>query len=507
MSFFKRFTTIISGQKPVSRRPAPVKKPPPVKPVVSSAAVKAQLSEAQAKAREMVIEAKDKAFQIKRQADIEAQKIISQAQTLKDKLVKQIAEINHRRGAIEQREKSVAEQEQSLIQERRQLDQLKKQQLLKLEAIAKLNQAEAHRLILDKYEARMTRDVAQIITEAEKEARSKAEEKAKDILVEAMRHGATDYVPEYTISTVKVADEDMKGRVIGREGRNIRAFEKATGVEVDLDESGVVRLSCFDPIRREIARVALQKLLADGRIQPARIEETVKRVKKDIERIMRQEGEKLCHAVKVYNLPPEVIDTLGRFKYRFSYGQNMIAHTLEETKIGVKLAHEVGANVNIVRLGCLLHDIGKVINEEEGTHVEIGVKFLKKFRMPQEVINCVAEHHEDKPFSSTESVLVYIADAISGSRPGARYEDHEGYLQRMNQLEDIAKSFKGVETVYAIQAGREVRVIVNPKEHDDDASVKLASDIRDKIQEEVKNFPGQIKVTVVREMRAEAVAK
>jgi len=507
MSFFKRFTKLMAGEAPAKK---PVKKgrpARPARPVKRVKVTKTQLAVVEAKARELIIEAKDKAFQLKRQADAEAQKISQQAQVLKDKAFKQAAEIDHRLGALEQREKSLTGQERRLKDQLRHIDDLKQQQLSKLESIAKLKKEEARDLIIKAYEKRLTRDIAQIILEAEEKAKSEAEVKAKEILIEAMRHGATDYVAEYTVSLVKVADEDMKGRVIGREGRNIRTFEKVTGVEVDLDEAGVIRLSCFDPIRREIARVALEKLIADGRIQPSRIEETVKQVRQDIERLMRQEGEKLCHAVKVFNLPREVIDMLGRFKYRFSYGQNMIAHTLEETKIGVKLAHEVGADANIVRLGCLLHDIGKVIEDEEGTHVELGVKFLKKTHIPQAVIDCVAEHHEDKPFSSNASMVVYIADAISGSRPGARYEDHEGYLQRMTQLEEIANSFDGVEEVYAIQAGREVRVIVNPKELDDSSAIKLANDIRDKIKQDVKAFPGQVKVTVIRETRSEAVAK
>lgn len=507
MSFFKRFTKLMAGEAPAKK---PVKKgrpARPVRPVKRVKVTKTQLAVVEARARELIIEAKDKAFQLKRQADAEAQKISQQAQILKDRAFKQAAEIDHRLGALEQREKSLTGQERRLKDQLRHIDDLKQQQLSKLESIAKLKKEEARDLIIKAYEKRLTRDIAQIILEAEEKAKSEAEAKAKEILIEAMRHGATDYVAEYTVSLVKVADEDMKGRVIGREGRNIRTFEKVTGVEVDLDEAGVIRLSCFDPVRREIARVALEKLIADGRIQPSRIEETVKQVRQDIERLMRQEGEKLCHAVKVFNLPREVIDMLGRFKYRFSYGQNMIAHTLEETKIGVKLAHEVGADANIVRLGCLLHDIGKVIEDEEGTHVELGVKFLKKTHIPQAVIDCVAEHHEDKSFSSNASMVVYIADAISGSRPGARYEDHEGYLQRMTQLEEIANSFDGVEEVYAIQAGREVRVIVNPKELDDSSAIKLANDIRDKIKQDVKAFPGHIKVTVIRETRSEAVAK
>lgn len=499
MSFFKRITQIISGGKtavPVKTKAVPAAKKP-VAPVVDQSQLIA--AQAQAQARELIIEAKDQAFQLKRQADAQAQNIIREAQELKEKALKQLAE-------IDQREKSTAGQEKHLQLELKKVEGIKQQQLDKLEAIAKLSQAEAHDLILKLYQRRMAREAAEIIRDAETSAKAEAETKAKEILVESMRHGATDYVAEYTVSLVKVADEDMKGRVIGREGRNIRTLEKVTGVEVDLDEPGVIRLSCFDPVRREIARVTLEKLMADGRIQPSRIEEILSQTKKDIARIIRQEGEKLCHAIKVFNLPIEIMDMLGRFKYRFSYGQNMIAHTLEETKIGLKLAYEVGADPNIVRLGCLLHDIGKVIDEEEGTHVELGVKFLKQYHIPQAVINCVAEHHEDKPFSSLESTLTYIADAISGSRPGARYADHEGYLKRMTQLEEIAASFEGVESAYALQAGREVRVIVKPQVLTDDQSVKLGSDIRDKIKEQVQNFPGQIKVTVIREMRSEAIA-
>ncbi|OIN88594.1 ribonuclease Y [Candidatus Beckwithbacteria bacterium CG1_02_47_37] len=419
---------------------------------------------------------------------------------------KTLTDIDRRLGLIDQRERTVSGQEHHWQQLLKEVEDTKQQQLTKLQAIAKLSQDEAKELILKTYQKRLSRDVAQLISDAEKQAKAQAEEKARDILVEAMRHGATEYVAEYTVSLVKVKDEDVKGRIIGREGRNIRTFEKVTGVEVDLDEEGVIRLSCFDPVRREIARVALEKLIADGRVQPVRIEEIVQQTKADINRIIHREGEQLCHSVKVFNLPAEISDVLGRFKYRFSYGQNMIQHTLEETRIGLKLAYEVGADPNIVRLGCLLHDIGKVIDEEEGTHVELGVEFLKKYRIPQAVIDCVAEHHEDKSFSSKESMLVYIADAISGSRPGARYEDHGEYIKRMDQLEAIAKGFDGVKEAFAMQAGREVRVMVNPDNLSDDQSVKLASDIRDKIQGEIKNFPGQIKITVIREKRAEAIA-
>lgn len=483
MSFLSRLTQVVSG-----------KTTPPLPPVVK---VKTVVDDT--KARELIIEAKDQAYQIKRRADEEAQRVLRDAQ-------KTLTDLDYRLGQVEQREKTVSGQENRWRESLRQIEETKQQQLKKLQAITKLSQEEAKELILKSYQKRLSRDIAQLVSDAEKQAKAEAEEKAREILIEAMRHGATDYVAEYTVSLVKVKDEDMKGRIIGREGRNIRTFEKVTGVEVDLDEEGVIRLSCFDPVRREVARVALEKLLADGRVQPSRIEEIVKHTRQDIDRIIHQEGLRLCQSVKVFNLPVEISNMLGRFKYRFSYGQNMIQHTLEETRIGLKLAYEVGADPNIVRLGCLLHDIGKVIDDEEGTHVELGVEFLKKYRIPQPVVDCVAEHHEDKPFSSKESMLVYIADAISGSRPGARYEDHGEYLKRMDQLEAIAKNFVGVKEAYAIQAGREVRVIVDPDNLSDDQSSKLSSDIRDKIQGEIKNFPGQIKITVIREKRSEAIA-
>ena len=511
MSFLSRFSNIMAGKPSVKGKPAPVKPKKPISAPAKVVPTKDQLAtaqaQAQARAQEIILEAKNQAFEAKRQADQQAQKMLGQAQIQRDRVQKEAAQLASQRGAIQQREKSITGLQKHVQKEQKNIEVLKQKQLTQLENIAKLKKEEAQDLILKAYEKRMTRDIAEIIRDAEEKAKSEAQEKAREILVESMRHGATDYVAEYTVSIVKVKDEDMKGRIIGREGRNIRTFEKVTGVEVDLDEEGVIRLSCFDSVRREIARITLEKLMADGRIQPSRIEEVHKQVTRDINQIMSREGEKLCHAVKVYNLPRDIMDMLGRFKYRFSYGQSMITHTLEETKIGIKLAHEVGADANIVRLGCLLHDIGKVINDEDGTHVELGVKFLKQFNIPQAVIDCVEQHHEDKPFSSIESMLVYTSDAISGSRPGARYEDHEGYLKRMTQLEDIANGFDGIKSAFALQAGREVRVIVKPDELDDDGAVKLANDIKDKIKEDVKAFPGQIKVNVIREARFEAVVK
>lgn len=454
--------------------------------------LEAQIRLAEAKAKELILEAKDEAFRIRQHAEDESRR--------KNEAVER------REGALEERDKRISEKERQLEELRKKLDQIKVEQLQKLEKVAKLTHDEAKAVLLSDLKNQLREDIAREIREAESEAHEVAEEKAKTILVDAMRHGATQYVPEYTVSVIKITDEDVKGRIIGKEGRNIRAFETATGVDVDLDEEGVIRLSCFDPVRREIARVSLERLMRDGRVQPGRIEEVVEQVKKEIERIMFEEGQKLCHGVGVYNLPAPLIALLGRFKYRFSYGQNMIAHTMEETKIGIALAREIGADVNVVRLGCLLHDIGKVIMDKEGTHIDLGVELLKKYGIPQKVIDCVAQHHEDTPFTATESVLVYIADAISGSRPGARNENYDEYIKRLTDLEQIAKAHEGVKESFAFQAGRELRVVVDAGKVTDSDVTIMAKEVKKEIEEKV-TYPGQVKVTVVRELRAVEIAK
>ena len=419
---------------------------------------------AEARAKELIVEAKDEAFRIRREAEDEARR--------------KLADIDRRDGTLVDRERRLADAEGKAAKRLEEAELAKIEQIKKLEHAAHLTREEAKATILDTLRSELREEMAKIIREETTSAQEEADAKAKEILVDAMKHGATDYVAEYTVSIIKITDEDMKGRIIGKEGRNIRAFETATGVDVDLDEEGVIRLSCFDPVRREIARVTLERLLRDGRVQPGRIEEIIAQVKKEIERIMFEEGQKLCHAVGVYNLPAPLVALLGRFKYRFSYGQNMIAHTMEETKIGIALAQEVGADVNVVRLGCLLHDIGKIIMDKEGSHVDLGVELLRKYGIPQKVIDCVAQHHEDTPFTSIESMLVYIADAISGSRPGARYENYEEYIKRLKDLEGIAKAMKGVVEAFAFQAGREIRVVVDPGTVDDAEATLMAAQIK-----------------------------
>jgi ribonuclease Y len=486
----KTLSGLVKNKK-VSVAPPPPAGGPQVKPQ-KPVGVEAVVKIAEAKARELIVEAKDEAFKIRRNAEEESRR--------------KLVDIERKEGALEDRELRLKNLELQAIEKAAEIEQLKQQHIDKLEKVAHLTRDEARTVIMDTLRDQLKENLAREVRESADRAKEEADAKVRDILVDAMRHGATDYVAEYTVSVIKLPDEEMKGRIIGKEGRNIRAFETATGVDVDLDEEGVIRLSCFDPIRREVARVTMERLLRDGRVQPGRIEEIVEQVRKEVERIMFEEGQKLCHAVGVYNLPAPIVAHLGRFKYRFSYGQNMIAHTLEETKIGIALAREVGADVNVVRLGCLLHDIGKVIMDREGSHVDLGVELLKKYGMPQKVIDCVAQHHEDTPFTSSESMLVYIADAISGARPGARNENVEEYIKRLTDLEAIAKTHKGVNEAFAFQAGREIRVVVDPGTIDDAAATLMAGDIKKEVEEKL-TYPGQIKISVIRELRATEIAR
>lgn len=459
-----------------------------------------KIKESDTKSREIILEAKDEAFRIKKEAEEEVRKIRSESLSLEAKLAAKEENFARILTDVEKKEASLADKEKEAEKTRSEL-------VTKLEKVAGVTREEAKKLIIEATENNLKEEIAKRIKESEEQIKKEADEKGKQILVDAMRHGATDYVAEYTTTSIKLPDEDMKGRIIGKEGRNIKAFEAATGVDVDLDDPGLIRLSSFDGERREVAKVALERLMADGRIQPTRIEEIVTRVQKDFERIRREEGEKLVKEVGIHNLPLEIIDALGRFKWRFSYGQSLWLHTLEETKIGLAIAREVGADLNVVRLGCLFHDIGKIFTpEQEGTHVQLGVDFLKKFKFDSKVIAAVEEHHEDKPFSGIESVIVWIADAISGSRPGARHDSVEDYVRRLKDVENIATSFQGVEKSFAISAGREVRVIVIPEQIDDASATKLAHDVAARIEKSV-TYPGQVKVTVIRETRAEAIAK
>lgn len=380
------------------------------------------------------------------------------------------------------------------------MDDAKQKYRKKLEEASHISMDSAKKLILDEARAEAREDIARIIREAEEEAKIQANIKAREVLADALRHGALDFVPEYTVSVIKIQDEDIKGRIIGKEGRNIRAFETATGVDVGLDEEGIIRLSSFDSVRREIARRALELLIKDTRIQPVRIEEVVKQQEKEVSQIIFEEGQKIAAEMGVLNVHPDLLSYLGRFKFRTSFGQNLVVHSLEVAKIGTHLAAETGANVEITKLGCLFHDIGKVVSDREGSHVQLGVELLQKYKMPREVINAVAEHHEDKPFSSVESVLVYIADAASGGRPGARHEDVEEYVKRIRNMEEIAKGFEGVIDAFAFEAGRELRVVIDPGKLDDIETTIAAKRIKEEIDEKLI-VPGVVRVTAIREFR------
>jgi len=429
------------------------------------------------------------------------QKIEEKALETEERLTRWEENLEKRADNLEKRQARLLEKEELVEHERAQLEE-------ELQKRAGLTKEEARERLLASLREELVSERARIIKEAEEEAEAVADERAKEILVSAMERAATDYVSETTVTTVKLPNEETKGRIIGREGRNIKALERATGVDFEIDETpGEVRLSSFDPLRREIAKRALERLIAEGRIQPARIEETVKRVKEEFEREIRKAGKDLAYRVGVTGLPNGIFELLGRLKFRTSYGQDQAEHTLEVVNLTRALAREVGAREDLAARAALLHDIGKVKTVEEGgSHVELGKAILRKFHFDDELIHAAMAHHRDEEFQSIEAALVYIADAISGSRPGARFEDYETYIQRIEQLEKIAKSFEGVADAFAVSAGREVRVLVKPEEISDDAAVTLAHDIAGKIQSEA-TYPGTVKVNVIREVRAMDMAK
>jgi ribonucrease Y len=472
-------------RKPVTQSPASIQKK--------------KIADLESKAREIILSAKDEAISIKNQALADAKEELKQINDRSDKLEKKSQDLS-------KKERELLSNEGALKEDKKQFK--KKQETLtkKLEKLSSLTSSDAKKELLEQTKKTSQASIARVIRESEEKASFRADEAAKEVLVEAIRAGATDYVSEYTVSTIKIDNEETKSRVIGKEGRNIRSFEKLTGVDLIMDETpGEIKISSFNSTRREIAKVALLRLIKDGRIQPSRIEEYVAKAKTDLEKVLFQEGRSLCQSINLFNVPRELISILGRFKFRTSYGQNMIAHTLEVVRIGTKLAQEIGANLETVKLGCLFHDIGKVL-EGEGSHVELGVKLLKKHNVPKEVIDAVEQHHEDVPFNSTEAILVYVADAISGARSGARRENIEEYIERIEQLEKIAMDNLEVKEAFAIQAGREVRVIVHPDKITDDGLVILATSIRDQIRDNL-TYPGTIKVNVIREVRASEIAK
>jgi len=453
----------------------------------------------EAKVENKVVEVK-----VDLQAKLLAEKALENAKRIEAEVLNRLSSLDEKEKYLIQKEKLIDSQNAQIQVRNTQVEELYKKQLEKLEQISGLDIEKAKALIMSSTERRMATWLSKKIEENRSQIKQKEDELAKEILVEALKHGITETVAEYTVSTITLADEKIKGKVIGREGRNIRAFEKATGVELELDEGNDLCISSFDSTRREIARLSLEKLIRDGRIQPMRIEQVVAQTKLEMDKILLNEGKRICQEVGVFNLPIELMKEIGKYKFRFSFGQNLAKHTVEATKIAVALANELRVNVNTVRIGALLHDIGKVVCDQEGTHVDLGVDLLRQYKLPEAIINCVAEHHEGKEFSSVESVLVYLGDAASGARPGARYEVHEEYLKRMQNIEEITKQFPGVMSVAAYQAGREVMVIVDPGMVSDAESQVLSQNIAEKLDEEAK-WAGQIKVTVIRELRASSV--
>ncbi len=466
-----------------------------------------ELEKTKQEAKEIILKANEEALKIKQDAEKERRDAVAEALEVEKRVARKEQQILDKENFFEREKANINNQKQQVDGLRKDIEEKRDLMLKKLEKVAQMTKDQARDLLLQGWEEKLKTDIAKTIKEKEEQAKQNADEKAKEILVEAMKYGATDYVAEYTLSVINLPNDEFKGRIIGKDGRNIRAFELATGVDVDLEEEGTIKVSSFDAIRREIARLSLERLIKDGRIQPERIEEIVKKTREEVEKIIFRAGEELAHKMGVFNLPTEIVQLLGKFKYRYSYGQNMIAHTLEETRIGVALAHELNVDVNVVKLGCLLHDIGKVIADKEGSHIDLGVELLKRYHFPKKVIDSVATHHEDSPFTSIEGVIVYIADAVSGGRPGARHEDFQEYLKRIKTIEDIAKTKKGVREAFALQAGRELRVIVKPEEITDDEATILAEKIKEELEKKFEVFPGQIKITIIREFRTEATTK
>ena len=410
--------------------------------------------------------------------------------------------------SIEEIKNNLAAQQEEISRKKQEVSEAHQRMVEELEKVAQLSKEDAKAQLIEEIEEDAKRDAAKQVREIEAKAKDEGEKKAREIVALAIQKCAVDQSSEITVSTVNLPSDEMKGRIIGREGRNIKALEQATGVDFIIDDTpDTVVLSAFDPVRREIARVTLEKLISDGRIHPGRIEDIVAKSTKEIDAQIKDAGENAMFETGVFNLNPELVKLLGRLKFRTSYGQNVLKHSVEVALLAGLMASELGANVNICKRACLLHDIGKSIDHEtEGTHISIGVDIAKKYRENDEIIHCIAAHHNDIDPQTIEAVLVQCADAISGSRPGARRESLENYVKRLEQLESIANSHAGVEKSFAIQAGREVRIIVKPEVVDDAATVFLARDIAKQIENEMQ-YPGQIKVNVIRESRVTDYAK
>lgn len=459
--------------------------------------------------REAVLEAKEEIHKLRAEQEKETKEKYAELQRKEDR-ISQREDTNERRAAalderdanlnnkfddLEKKENKLNE----LIAEEEKLTEQKKEAINK---IANLSQEEARQIVLAKVRDQAAHEAANILRDSESKARETAEDKARELISTAIQRYAADQVAETTVSVISLPNEEMKGRIIGREGRNIRTFESLTGIDLIIDDTPeAVVLSGFDPVRREIARITLEKLIADGRIHPTRIEELFSKASEEVDEAIKRAGEDAIDEVGIYNIDKEIVYLLGKLKYRTSYGQNVLRHSIEVASIASMIAADLGANEKIAKRGGLLHDIGKAVSHElDGPHVELGVKIAKKYSEKEEVIHCIAAHHGDVEIQSLEALLVQAADAISAARPGARRESVENYVKRLENLEEIATSFDGVEKAYAIQAGREVRVMVKPGEITEDQMTLVARDIADKVESELE-YPGHIKINLIRETR------
>ena len=463
---------------------------------------------AEAKKKESLLEIKEESIKNKNELERESKERRSELQRYEKRVLSKEEALDKRSEAIEKREASFTAKEEQLKQREKKVDELSQQRVQELERISGLTSEQAIEYLLKTVEEDVKHDTAKMIKEMEAQAKEEADKKAKECVVTAIQRCAADHVAETTISVVQLPNDEMKGRIIGREGRNIRTLETLTGVELIIDDTPeAVVLSGFDPIRREVARIALEKLIVDGRIHPARIEEMVEKAQKEVDSMIREEGESAALEVGVHGIHPELIKLLGRMKFRTSYGQNALKHSIEVAQLSGLLAGEIGLDVRVAKRAGLLHDIGKSIDHDvEGSHIQIGVDLCRKYKESATVINAVEAHHGDVEPESLIACVVQAADTISAARPGARRETLETYTNRLKQLEDIANQFKGVEKSFAIQAGREIRIMVVPEQVSDADMVLLARDIAKQVEFELE-YPGQIKVNVIRESRVTDYAK
>jgi len=475
--------------------------------IIEDAAVAAE-READNKKREALLEARDEAFRIKRDAEREGREQRAEQQRLERRLIQREETLDRKLETAEKREQALAQREQEVTKAREELEESSQRQRVELERVAGLTLEQARQELLQKTEIEIRHEAAQLGKKIEAEARETAERSAREIVALAIQRCAADHTAEVTVSVVPLPNDEKKGRIIGREGRNIRSLESLTGVDLIIDDTPEsVTISSFDPIRREVAKMTLEKLLADGRIHPARIEEMVEKSQRDIDTRIREAGERAAFEAGVHGLHPEELKLLGRLNFRFSYGQNLLQHSIEVALLAGLMATQLGADPELARRAGFLHDIGKALTHEaEGTHSDIGMDIARRYHEPPQVLNAIAYHHGDAEATGVESILVAAADAISASRPGARKETVELYMKRLENLERIATSFPGVDKAYAIQAGREIRVLVKPQEIDDTSAMTMAREMAKKIEEEMQ-YPGQIKVTVLRETRAIEYAK